>query len=233
MQKILCDINFLRRAAIIGLVCFFALHANIARAILVTNPASLGSSTVIDFSQFSGSFQFTTGPVQIGGVVGSDVTWESTYGSSVIGDGGYGLGSNGIWNSGRNGYTGTNSDTAAMTYRFLDGPVAGVGGFVNYTVAPDGPSDAIISVLDSNDVVLESYNISVLAPIVTPFAVNDGAFRGILRNSADIYALRLSDKFSVLDDLTFTGEVPEPSSIILAAIGLTGLGALRKRSRRF
>jgi hypothetical protein len=225
------DVKFRKRAAIISLVCIYALHADHAHAVLVTNAASLGSSTVIDFSQF-GPFVFTAGPVQIGSVVGDNVTWESTSNISVIGNGGYNLGANGFWDSGRSGFTGTNSDTAAMTYRFLDGPVAGVGGFVNYTVAPDGPSDAIISVLDSNDTVLESYNISVLAPIVTPSAVNDGAFRGILRNSADIYALRLSDKFSVLDDLTYTGQIPEPSSVFLTVIGLTGMLALRKRFRR-
>jgi len=212
-------------------LCFLTLHANSANAALVTNPASLGSSTVIDFSQFNGSFLNTTGPVQIGGVVGLNVTWQSTSNSSVIGNGTYGLGSNGVWDFGRNGYTGTNSDTAAMTYRFLDGPVTGVGGFVNYTVASDGPSDAIISVLGASDVVLESYNISVLAPIITPNAINGGAFRGILRNSTDVYALRLSNKFSVLDKPSITSQVPESSSFILSAIALTGMGALRKRFR--
>jgi hypothetical protein len=231
MHETYRKVNFQNWPSFVSLMCFFALYANSANAVLVTNPASLGSSTVIDFSQFD-SFLFTAGPVQIGSLVGSDVRWESTSGNSVLGDGGYGLGSNGFWDAGRDGFSGTNSDTAVMTYRFLDGPVAGVGGFVNYTIAPDGPSNAIISVLDANDVVLESYNIVALAPISTPSALNDGAFRGILRNSADIHAFRLSNKFSVLDDLRFTNQVPEPSSIVLAAMSLTGMGALRKRIRR-
>src|SRR5688572_7184043 len=103
MNMIPRDVNLQSRAAIIGLVCIFALHADRANAVLVTNPASLGSSTVIDFSQFNGPFLFTAGPVQIGALVGSNVTWESTSGGSVIGSAGYGLGSNGIWDSGRIG----------------------------------------------------------------------------------------------------------------------------------
>lgn len=119
-----------------------------AMASLITSVGDLSGPTVIDFSQF-GAFQFTAGPVQIGGLVGEDVTWESTSSNSVIGNGSYNLGGNGTWTAGRDGYTGTNSDTAEMTYRFNDGPVNGVGGFMNYTINFDGPSDAFIFALDN------------------------------------------------------------------------------------
>lgn len=202
-----------------------------ASATLITDAGPLGFPTVIDFSQFTGPYTFTTGPVPIGALVGDNVTWESTSPLSVIGDGSiYGLGGNGSWDNGRVGFTGANSDTAQMTYRFLDGPVQGVGGFVNYTIASDGPSDAFISVLDINGAVLESFNVVTLAPISTPSTLNDGAFRGILRSSADIYALRLTGRFSVLDNLTYSNEVPEPTSVLLVGMCLIGTGLLTLRS---
>ena len=43
-----------------------------AMASLITSVGDLSGPTVIDFSQF-GAFQFTAGPVQIGGLVGEDV----------------------------------------------------------------------------------------------------------------------------------------------------------------
>ena len=62
-------------AAIVATACLSLLGAVApAQAALITSPASLSSPTVIDFSQFGGSFQFTSGSVQIGGLVGEDVT---------------------------------------------------------------------------------------------------------------------------------------------------------------
>lgn len=205
-----------------------------ARAALVTSADQLGNATVIDFSEFSGNWLRTSGPVQIGNPVGRNIEWFTTYGDSVIGNEGYGLSANGSWNSGRQGYTGLNTASGAMTFRFNDAPVSGVGGFVNY--ATPGYGAAIIEVLDQNGAVLESYDVTALAPISTPGATNAGAFRGIVRPQADIYALRLNNSYDVLDDLTFTSApaVPVPTLSTWAMLLLAGLlgmlGVIRRRA---
>jgi len=161
-------------------------------------------SQTVDFSQFGGPFVSTQGPVQVGDLVGEDIEWSSTDAASVIGNGVYGLGNNGLWNSGRNGYVGINDgfDTEVMRFDFNDGAVCAVGGFVNY--APGVFDPFVIRALDNGDVVLETFEISNDAPISTPDAVNDGAFRGIVRASNDIAAIELTGEFDVLDDLKFS-----------------------------
>ncbi len=226
----ICSRNGRLCAALIALVC--AGFGSNTWADLVTSANEIPGAQVIDFSEFNVSFNYTAGPVQIGNPVVRDIEWFSTYSSSVIGSGGYGLGDNGSWTSGRTGYTGVNTDSGAMTYRFNDGPVAAVGGFVNY--APQYTPNALIEALDQNGDVLESWDLVALAPISTPDGTDEGAFRGIVRPQADIYALRVSNSFIVLDDLAFTSQpsvpVPMLSAWMLALLaGLLGLVAFMRR----
>ena len=89
-----------------------AISSQDAFAISVTDASGiLEPSSTVDFSQFSPGFTFTTGPVQVGGLVGEDITWSSNSAGSAIGDGNYGLGgasNNGLWTSARIGFVGTN-----------------------------------------------------------------------------------------------------------------------------
>ncbi|MCC9640945.1 hypothetical protein LOC71_01575 [Rhodopirellula sp. JC740] len=197
-----------------------------SRGALVTNVTDIDDALVIDFSQFAGSLAFTSGPIQIGGPVGENIEYSSTFSSSVIGEpvppGNYGLGSNAFWNNGRQGFVGINSDTATIRFDFNDGLVSEVGGFVNYD--PGAATDFVISAIDSNNTVLESYNISDDAPISTNGFPNDGAFRGISRATQDIAAFSITGAQGVLDNLTFGPRqavaVPEPS--VFSVLGIAG-----------
>jgi len=195
------------------------------------------SATVIDFEQFAGTgYNFTFGPVQLGGLVGMDVVFTAnpigrgiSGSGSVLGSGTYGLGPNGEW-GGNQTYSGLDSNAGWMTYTFNSDPVARVGGFLNY--APGAGTDVTIEALDAAGNTLESYRLAEVAPIDTPGGLNAGAFRGISRASADIAAFRVSNQFVVLDNLTFsTAPVPEPTSILLVGTGVLSLVARARRRR--
>jgi hypothetical protein len=210
-----------------------------AQAALVTSSAGFVSPTVVDFNAFAGGgYGFTYGPVAVGAGVTFTATGPNNSGlGAVLGEGGYGLGSNGMWDTGTTApgaYTGVDGDgtTSSMTYT-LSSPVAAIGGFMNYV--PGYSGFPLIEALDSGSNVLESYDLELLAPISTPGGFNDGAFRGIVRPSADIYAFRVVSAYAVLDDLTFAGGViPEPAETAVAGATLAGLGAilLRRRNKK-
>ena len=188
---------------------------------------------VVDFSQFNTPMQ-SPGPVEIGGLVGESITWTASSGLAVIGTStNYSFGPNGHWDMGRGGFTGTNTSGTSMTYTFNAGPVSAVGGFINYQ--PGLPGDVIITALGMGGSVLQTYDVATLAPISTPGAVNAGGFRGIVDSTSDIYAFRVSNGVVALDDLTFArpnSAVPEPSSAILAGLGmLNAFAAIRRRRR--
>ena len=216
-------------AAIVATACLSLLGAVApAQAALITSPASLSSPTVIDFSQFGGSFQFTSGSVQIGGLVGESVSWSTNSSNSVIGNDSYGLADNGNWSLGRGGYTGSNGFATNMLFTFNDGLKSAVGGFINY--APNNGPAVLIEALGEGGALLESYDLFATAPISTPGLTDAGAFRGIQRAANDIRALRVSNSFVVLDNLTFTtNSTPIPTPALLPGLIAMGVGVLRKR----
>jgi len=222
---------------LVRLVRAFALalvSLGIAQAGLITSSSQIGQpQTVINFSQFAGANAITTmGPV----AVASGVTFRSTNpDGSTLGQGPYSFNDNGTWNSSVT-FAGLNvdqfgGDRYTMTFSFAH-PVSAVGGLLNYAVFQySGFSDVVMNALAANGSVLETYDISAIAPISTPNAVNGSEFRGIEDSRADIFGFSLSNSAVALTDLTFSSTIPEPSTWCLLLAGLCGL-LLSGRPRR-
>ena len=128
------------------------------------------------------------------------------------------LGANGEWT----GLRGVQTDSGVeITFTFRAGPVAGVGAFMNYAPHESEYAGVVrIEALAADGSVLEGYDLEDVAPIDTsdcapaPRCVDQGAFRGILRQTDDIHAFRVTGGFHALDDLRFTriSELPSPGS---------------------
>lgn len=205
-----------------------------AQASLITSASQIGQpQTVITFSQFAGpNTVYTTGPVSIG----NGVTFTSTNpAGSLLGQGPYSFNNNGSWNSAVD-LAGLDvdqfgNDKYTMTFSFAR-PVSAVGGLMNYAIFQfSGFSDVVISALGVNGNVLESYDISQLAPISTPSGIDMGQFLGIERSQADIAAFSLSNSAVAITDFTFASSVPEPGTSCLLLAGLSAL-LLRRRGWR-
>lgn len=214
----------------------FAALSTLANAALVTSN-TISNPVVVDFST-QATVSASAGPIQIGAPVGQDITVVPIVPGNSLSTNynGWGLGINGEWGNPMT-YISSQSQ-AGMRFSFNDGPVAAVGGFMNHYPTS---SDLIITALDSSLNVLETYNITTQADIVTPGGVNAGAFRGIVRASADIAYFEVTGESPALDDLTFSdnGTAPPPSTestpvptMPIYALVLTTLGLLLVATRR-
>ncbi len=203
-----------------------------AKGELITSSSVLVSATAADFNQFSSTTRFTSSPVPIGGPAGSDITVSSTNpDGSVLGPGPYNLGDNGVWDT-QIRFVGLDvdlfgNDRYSLIFHFNDGPLTAVGLYLNYAVqAGSGFGDVIMAALGPGDTVLESYDLAQLAPISTADASDQAAFRGIVRTSADIQGLSLSNSAVAVQSFLVSSSVPEPGTLRLIALGaLLGIAA--------
>ena len=204
-------------------------------ATLVTEISQFPSgASLIDFSQFTTTNVFGPGPIEVGQLIGESVLWSSNNTGSAIfssSNPSYGLGANGVWSSPMS-FAGVNGQPDgqinSMRFGFAAGPVRSIGGLINYV--PNNPAAfafARISALDINGSVIESYNLMSAAPISTPSATNQGAFRGIVHATDDIYAFELSNAVIAIDNLRFARVVPEPTSAALLSFGVLLLARRR------
>lgn len=183
---------------------------------------------VLDLSPFSnGNYNFTFGPVSIPG----GITFTAAPGNngnsglgSVIGQGDYGLASNGAI-GGNATYIGLDSGTGFATLTFAT-DISSFGGFWNY--AP-GTGTPVISAYDASNSLLGTYDLSVLAPISTPNGFNQFAFRGIQSDSTDIKSIQFSGAYIVLTGVISAIPEPETYAMLLAGLGLIGFMAQRRK----
>ena len=194
-----------------------------AQAAVVASNAGFG--IIDDFEGFDGLV--TKGPLALnaGAVVTSDVF-------STIGAGAVDLVDNGTWGAGNHfagigdlsllpttteGYLGT------MTF---DLGVARNGVGADFSIYHDGLVSGLITIeaLGAGAVALETLTFAV--DFNDPFGTNAAVFRGFVRNTADIVALRVSGDGFVVDNLS---AVPVPAALPLMLGGLAALGARRRR----
>lgn len=214
-------------------LAFVALPASAATVLLTDDTGYTGPG--LDLSAYAnGQYNFTFGPVVVDGYIFTAAPGGggNSGQGSVIGQGSYGLSTNGFF-GGDAVYIGVDSGTGYAQLVLSGGPVSQIGFFMNY--APDTGNAPTIEALDSAGNVFASYDLSALAPISTPGGFNEFAFRGISSDSANIYGLRFGGSYILVtgtaDGTLPNPSVPEPASwaMMIAGFGLAG-GLIRRRS---
>lgn len=157
-------------------------------------------------------------------------------------DGLYGFSSNGQWTQNAISHAGLNAGGDQYMAFTFQTPVQAVGAFMKYAYSEtfNTFSDARLRIRDATGTVLETFNLSQSAPILSFGVNNDGAFRGFEREAADIKSFEVVGGYLAIADLTITEtEIPEPepppppvplpASGILLLVGLLGLAGYRLR----
>ena len=141
----------------------------------------------------------------------------------------------GTWGPERNGYAFLNGSSGHLRFRFSE-PVTKVGAFLN-TITPLGPQHNMLLVaLAQNGSVLETLDITANLPF-DPILERDGGFRGIARNTADLWTFEVRNRFAGIDNLAVEGlglggpipaPVPLPATAALLLAALAALGYMRQ-----
>ena len=166
------------------------------------------------------------GPTSIG-TNGFIVTYTANNSRALLsgpGGGTYGLGTNGAWQN--LAYAATNDRVGNVRFTF-GSAVSSVGGWMNYAPGFGAPT---ISAFDGSNILIASYDLSILAPIITS-GTDQSEFRGI-SYAGGIKSFEIGGSYILTQDLSAgITTVPEPTTMVLMGAGLLGLVALRRRQR--
>lgn len=225
------------------ILLFGVLAFNVQAGTLLTSDVGYTGPTLDLTAYQTGAYNFTFGPESIpggitftaspGGSGGYPFGGNSGNGS-VLGQGSYGLASNGSF-GGDAVYAGVDSGTGNMTFS-LSSPVSEFGLYLNY--APGFGNPPTIETLDDVGNPLSIFDLSIAAPISTPGGFNEFMFRGIDEGNDSIWGLRLGGSY-LLAAATATGApvdpiqpIPEPSTFLLLGGGLAGLAFYARRRKK-
>lgn len=199
-----------------------------AQAALITDPMDIGMPQIVE--TFDG--------VNAGFVGDAALNFNPAFTLDSIGfpnadlfvgdPGVWNLQNNGVWGLGKE-FAGANTPVGALAVTFTPGTfVSSIGAFVNYLIPATSSGTVItLTALDADGFILESYGVT----ISTPDGYNEGSFLGIQRAQADIASFVVSGAYVVMDDLTYSKPVPEPSTwaMLGVGLGLVGFGLSRRR----
>lgn len=217
----------------IGLIFGLTLSVTAQASSLLTSSVGYTGPALTFLASQNVEYFYTNGPTALGNGISftSTVDQGSSIGrGDVPSDVYFGLADNGrAQNVVTIGLESVNSEF--MTLTFTDA-VQSFGALMNYARFSDGTPHAnpVISAYDSANNLIASYDLEALAPIITPGATDQFAFRGILSSGALIKSFRLGGS-QIIATGAVAGAVPEPATWALMIVGFGMVGAsMRKRS---
>lgn len=220
-------------AAVAAILC--AVPALSAASLLTSEVGYTGRGLDLS-SKANGNYNFTFGPELIDGLIFTVVSDNTNTGQGgVLGQGEYGLGSNGEF-GGDAVYAGLDAAVGYMQLLGTEG-FSQFGLFVNYAPA-SGPAMNISS-LDSAGNVIDTFDILTLAPVSTPDGFNAFRFRGIgYDDDTLIYGLRFEGSYILATGTANgippdpNGAIPEPATWAMLIVGFGMVGASMRHRRQ-